>query len=102
MTGDGHAGMPPLMVLKPGRTCVLSIRNETAWLASDAPPRPQFSRAGRNGAPVPHRQWGRHGADAREERPSRSPSSPTPWRLDAALPRTDHQVSGMMAVLRVG
>jgi len=36
MTGDGHAGMPPLMVLKPGRTCVLSIRNADRLVASDA------------------------------------------------------------------
>jgi FtsP/CotA-like multicopper oxidase with cupredoxin domain len=31
MTGDGEAGMPPLLTLRRGVTCVLELRNETAW-----------------------------------------------------------------------
>jgi len=31
MTGDGQPDMPPLVTLKRGQSCVLALRNETAW-----------------------------------------------------------------------
>jgi FtsP/CotA-like multicopper oxidase with cupredoxin domain len=31
MTGDGHAGMAPLLTLQRGRSYLLTIRNDTAW-----------------------------------------------------------------------
>jgi FtsP/CotA-like multicopper oxidase with cupredoxin domain len=31
MTGDGDAGMPPLFGVEHGRSCVLDLKNETAW-----------------------------------------------------------------------
>ena len=31
MTGDGQPDMTPLVTLKRGQSCVLALRNETAW-----------------------------------------------------------------------
>ena len=31
MTGDGSADMTPMLILRRGTSCVLIIKNETAW-----------------------------------------------------------------------
>lgn len=101
MTGDGHAGMPPLLTLQLGRTYVMTIRNETAWWHPMHLHGYCFRVLSRNGAPVPHRQW----ADTVLLPPKEKveiafiADNPGDWMLHCHV--TDHQVSGMMTVLRV-
>jgi FtsP/CotA-like multicopper oxidase with cupredoxin domain len=102
MTGDGHAGMPPLTTLELGRSYVLSLRNDTAW------PHPihlhghSFRMLRRNGASVPHNQW----ADTVFVEPRQTvevafvADNPGDWMVHCHV--TDHQTAGLMAVLRVG
>jgi FtsP/CotA-like multicopper oxidase with cupredoxin domain len=101
MTGDGHAGMPPLLTLQRGRSYVVTIRNETAWWHPMHLHGFSFRLLGRNGVAVPHRQW----ADTVLVPPKDSAEiafvadNPGDWMLHCHV--TDHQVSGMMTVLRV-
>jgi FtsP/CotA-like multicopper oxidase with cupredoxin domain len=101
MTGDGHAGMHPLLTLQLGRSYVLTIRNDTAWWHPMHLHGLSFRVLGRNGLAVPHRQW----ADTVLAPPKESveiafvADNPGDWMLHCHV--TDHQVSGMMTVLRV-
>ncbi len=101
MSGDGHAGMPPLLTLQHGRSYVLTMRNETAWWHPMHLHGYSFRVLSRNGSPVPHRQW----ADTVLIPPKESvdvtfvADNPGDWMLHCHV--TDHQVSGMMTVLRV-
>jgi FtsP/CotA-like multicopper oxidase with cupredoxin domain len=101
MTGDGHAGMPPLLTLERGRSYVLTICNQTAWWHPMHLHGYSFRVLTRDGLPVPHRQW----ADTVLLRPKESveiafvADNPGDWMLHCHV--TDHQVSGMMTVLRV-
>ena len=101
MTGDGHANMPPLLTLKRGRTCVLTMRNETAWWHPMHLHGHSFRVLTRNGAAVPHRVW----ADTVLVPPRETveiafvADNPGDWMLHCHV--MDHQVSGMMTVLRV-
>jgi FtsP/CotA-like multicopper oxidase with cupredoxin domain len=101
MTGDGHAGMPPVLTLRLGRSYVVTIRNETAWWHPMHLHGFSFRVLSRNGAAVPHRQW----ADTVLVPPRDSveiafvADNPGDWMLHCHV--TDHQVAGMMTVLRV-
>lgn len=101
MTGDDHADMTPLLTLKLGRSYVLTIRNETAWWHPMHLHGFSFRVLSRNGSAVPHRQW----ADTVLVPPRESveiafvADNPGDWMLHCHV--TDHQVSGMMTVLRV-
>ncbi|MGH6771471.1 MAG: multicopper oxidase family protein [Xanthobacteraceae bacterium] len=101
MTGDGHAGMPPLVTLRRGRSYVLTIRNETAFWHPMHLHGHSFRVLSRNGSPVPHRQW----ADTVLVPPRQTvdvgfvADNPGDWMLHCHV--TDHQVSGMMTILRV-
>jgi FtsP/CotA-like multicopper oxidase with cupredoxin domain len=101
MTGDGQAGMPPLLTLRRGRSVVLAMRNETAWWHPMHLHGMSFRVLSRNAAPVPHRQW----ADTVLVAPKETvhvafvADNPGDWMLHCHV--TDHQVSGMMTVLRV-
>ena len=101
MTGDGHVGVPPLFTLRRGRSCVLSMRNETAWWHPMHLHGHSFRVLSRNGAAVPHRQW----ADTVLVRPKQTvkiafvADNPGDWMLHCHV--TDHQASGMMTMLRV-
>ncbi len=101
MTGDGHAGMPPLLTLQRGRSYVLTMRNETAWWHPMHLHGMSFRVLNRNGAPAPHREW----ADTVLVPPRATvetafvADNPGDWMLHCHV--TDHQVSGMMTVLRV-
>jgi FtsP/CotA-like multicopper oxidase with cupredoxin domain len=101
MTGDGHAGMAPLLTLTLGRSYLLTIRNETAWWHPMHLHGFSFRVLSRNGSAVPHRQW----ADTVLVAPKESveiafvADNPGDWMLHCHV--TDHQVSGMMTVLRV-
>jgi FtsP/CotA-like multicopper oxidase with cupredoxin domain len=101
MPGDGHAGMTPLVTLRLGRSNVVTIRNETAWWHPMHLHGFAFRVLSRNGSPVPHRQW----ADTVMVRPREAvdiafvADNPGDWMLHCHV--TDHQMSGMMTVLRV-
>jgi FtsP/CotA-like multicopper oxidase with cupredoxin domain len=101
MTGDGHAGMPPLLTLQRGRTSVLTLRNETAWWHPMHLHGHSFNVLSRNGSSVPHREWGdtvllppRETVDV-----AFVADNPGDWMLHCHV--TDHQVSGLMTILRV-
>ncbi|HEX3506458.1 MAG TPA: multicopper oxidase family protein [Xanthobacteraceae bacterium] len=101
MTGDGDADMPPLFVLERGRTCQLRLHNDTAWWHPIHIHGYSFLILQRNGSPVADRQW----ADTVLIPPKQTvdvafvADNPGDWMLHCHV--MDHQVSGMMAVLRV-
>ena len=102
MTDDGQQGMPPLFTLPRGRTCVLALRNETAWwhpmhlLHGHS-----FRVLTRDGVELPHREWG----DTVLVPPRQSAEiafvadNPGDWMFHCHV--TDHQMSGLMTVIRV-
>jgi FtsP/CotA-like multicopper oxidase with cupredoxin domain len=98
---DGRGGMPPLLILPQGRSYLMSIRNDTAWWHPMHLHGYSFRVLSRNGAPVPHRQW----ADTVLVPPKEAveiafvADNSGDWMLHCHV--TDHQVSGMMTVLRV-
>ncbi len=101
MTGDGQAGMAPLLKLKRGRTVMLALRNETAWLHPMHLHGHSFRVLKRNGSPVPYRQW----ADTVLVSPQETvdvaflADNPGDWMLHCHV--MDHQMSGLMTILRV-
>lgn len=101
MTGDGHAGMPPLMTLQQNRTYALTIQNTTAWWHPMHLHGFSFRVLTRNGTAVPHRQW----ADTVLLAPrdvvevAFVADNPGDWMFHCHV--TDHQEAGMMTVLRV-
>jgi FtsP/CotA-like multicopper oxidase with cupredoxin domain len=101
MTGDGQTGMPPLMTLKRDRTHILSIRNDTAWWHPIHFHGHSLLQLTRNGVAVPHRQW----ADTILFQPKDTvecafvADNPGDWMLHCHV--MDHQVSGLMTILRI-
>jgi FtsP/CotA-like multicopper oxidase with cupredoxin domain len=101
MTGDGQAGMPPLLTLKRGRSVMLALRNETAWLHPMHLHGHSFRVLKRNGSLVPYRQW----ADTVLVSPQETmdvafvADNPGDWMLHCHV--MDHQTAGLMTVLRV-
>ena len=101
MTGDGQAGMEPLLTLERDRSYVLTLHNDTAWWHPMHLHGHSFRLLRRNGKSVPHRQW----ADTVLVPPKETAeiafvaSNPGDWMLHCHV--TDHQVSGMMAILRI-
>ena len=101
MTGDGEPGLQPLLKLQLGRSYVLTLQNDTAWWHPMHLHGHSFRVLSRNRNPVPHRQW----ADTVLVPPKESvdiafvADNPGDWMLHCHV--TDHQVSGMMAILRI-
>jgi FtsP/CotA-like multicopper oxidase with cupredoxin domain len=101
MTGDGDAGMEPVLTFPRGRSVVLTLRNETAWWHPMHVHGHSFRVLSRNGVSVPHRQW----QDTVLMAPKDSvdiafvADNPGDWMLHCHV--VDHQVAGMMTVLRV-
>jgi len=101
MTGDGDAGMAPATTLELGRSYVLRLRNDTAWLHPMHLHGHSFRILSRNGAPVPHNQW----ADTVLVAPKETvdvafvADNPGDWMLHCHV--TDHQAAGLMGVLRI-
>jgi len=101
MTGDGHAGMAPIFTLERGSTCLLTMRNETAWW------HPMHIHGfsplvlSRNGAPVPYRQWQDTILMAPKDIVECAfiADNPGNWMLHCHV--TDHQMAGLMTVFRV-
>ena len=101
MTGDGHAGMPALRTLERGRTYRLRLGNATPWWHPVHLHGHSFLLLARDGVPVPHRQWADTALMAPHETVEAAfvADNPGDWMLHCHI--LDHQVSGMMAVLRV-
>ncbi|WP_436119524.1 multicopper oxidase family protein [Phyllobacterium sp. LjRoot231] len=101
MTGDGQAGMPPLLTLQRGRSHVLTIRNETAWWHPMHFHGHSFKVLTRNGSPVPHRQWSDTVLFAPKDVVECAfvADNPGDWMLHCHV--MDHQEAGLMTILRV-
>ena len=101
MTGDGQAGMTPLLTLKLGQSYVLTLRNQTAWWHPMHFHGHSFRVLSRNGAAVPHRQWGDTVLIAPREAVEIAfvADNPGDWMLHCHV--MDHQVSGLMGLLRI-
>ncbi|WP_429225436.1 multicopper oxidase family protein [Inquilinus ginsengisoli] len=101
MTGDGHAGMPPLLTLARGRTCVLALRNQTAWWHPMRLHGHSFRVLSRNGVPTPHHEWGDTVLLPPKETVDLAfvADNPGDWMLHCHV--MDHQMAGLMTVLRV-
>lgn len=101
MTGDGHADMQPLLKLQRGRSYILTLRNETAWWHPMHLHGHSFLVASRNGTPNPRREW----SDTVLVPPKETvdiafvADNPGNWMLHCHV--MDHQMSGLMTVLRV-
>jgi FtsP/CotA-like multicopper oxidase with cupredoxin domain len=101
MTGDGQPGMPPLLEFQRGRTYVLALKNETAWWHPMHLHGHSFRVLSRNGAAIDDAIWG----DTVLVEPRQTvevafvADNPGDWMLHCHV--IDHQVAGMMTVLRV-
>ncbi|MCW3477538.1 multicopper oxidase family protein [Limobrevibacterium gyesilva] len=101
MTGDGRTGMSPLLTLARGQTCVLSLRNETAWWHPMHLHGHSFRLLTRNGAAVPGTVWGDTVLVPPREAVEVAfvADNPGDWMLHCHV--MDHQASGLMTVIRV-
>lgn len=101
MTGDGHAGMEPALAFKRGRSVVLELRNETTWWHPMHFHGHSLKVLSRNGRPVPHSQWQDTVLMAPKDVVEAAfvADNPGDWMLHCHV--MDHQMSGMMTVLRV-
>jgi FtsP/CotA-like multicopper oxidase with cupredoxin domain len=101
MTGDGQPEMKPLITLKRGQSCVLVLHNETAWWHPMHLHGHSFRVISRNGRSNPRREWRdtvlvppREAAEV-----AFVADNPGNWMFHCHV--TDHQMAGMMAVVRV-
>ena len=101
MTGDGQADMPPLLTLQRGRSCLLTLRNETAWWHPMHLHGHSFLVVSRNSAPNSRREW----CDTVLIPPKQTvdvafvADNPGNWMLHCHV--MDHQMAGLMTVLRI-
>jgi FtsP/CotA-like multicopper oxidase with cupredoxin domain len=101
MTGDGQAGMPPLLTFRRGQSVVLTLRNETAWWHPMHFHGHSLRVLTRNGFPVPHRQWQDTILLAPRDTVECAfvADNPGDWMLHCHV--MDHQMAGLMTILRV-
>ncbi len=101
MTGDGHAGMKPALTFQRGRSVVLTLRNQTAWWHPMHFHGHSMLVLSRNDAPVPYRQWQDTVLMAPKDAVEVAfiADNPGDWMLHCHV--IDHQMAGMMTVLRV-
>ena len=101
MAGDGQSDMQPLFTLKRGETCLLSMRNDTAWTHTMHIHGFSMLMLTRNGNAVLHRQW----QDTVMMAPTDTvecafvADNPGNWMLHCHI--TDHQMAGLMTVFKV-
>jgi FtsP/CotA-like multicopper oxidase with cupredoxin domain len=57
MAGDGQPNMPPILTLRKAQSCVLALRNETAWWHPMHLHGHSFRVISRNGKPSARREW---------------------------------------------
>lgn len=101
MSGDGQPNMPPLFTIQRGKSCVLALRNDTAWWHPMHLHGHSFRVVSRNGKPNPRREWRdtvlvppRESADL-----VFAADNPGDWMFHCHV--TDHQEAGMMGVIRI-
>lgn len=101
MTGDGHAGMEPALTFRRGRSVVLKLRNETAWWHPMHLHGHSMLVLSRNGMSVPYRQWQDTVLMAPRDTVEVAfvADNPGDWMLHCHV--MDHQMAGLMTVLRV-
>ena len=101
MTGDGQPDMPPLFTLKRGKTCVLALRNETAWWHPMHLHGHSFRVISRNGKPNELREWRDTVLVPARETAEIAfvADNPGDWMFHCHV--TDHQEAGMMSVIRI-
>ncbi|WP_245258130.1 multicopper oxidase family protein [Afipia sp. 1NLS2] len=101
MTGDGDAGMKPVLTFQRGRSVLLALKNETAWWHPMHLHGHSFHVLTRNGKPVPHNLWGDTVLVSPRETVEVAfvADNPGEWMLHCHV--MDHQVAGLMTVLRV-
>ncbi len=101
MTGDGAAEMKPSLTFGRGRSVVLTLRNQTAWWHPMHLHGHSFRVLTRNGAATPHRQWRDTVLMAPKDVVEIAfvADNPGDWMLHCHV--MDHQMTGLMTVLRV-
>jgi FtsP/CotA-like multicopper oxidase with cupredoxin domain len=101
MTGDGHAGMEPALTFERGRSVVLKLSNETAWWHPMHFHGHSLLLLARNGKAVPHRQWQDTVLMAPKDVVDVAfvADNPGDWMLHCHV--IDHQMTGLMTLLRV-
>ncbi|MBN9563484.1 MAG: multicopper oxidase family protein [Alphaproteobacteria bacterium] len=101
MTGDGSGDMTPLFTVQRGRSCILDLRNETAWWHPMHLHGHSFHVISRDGVAAPHDEW----SDTVLVRPRETvrvafvADNPGDWMLHCHV--MDHQVAGLMTTIRV-
>jgi FtsP/CotA-like multicopper oxidase with cupredoxin domain len=101
MTGDGSAGMAPAFTFERRRSVVLTLRNQTAWHHPIHFHGHSFHVLTRNGVATPYREWGDTVLLAPKDAVEIAfvADNSGNWMLHCHV--MDHQVSGLMTVLRV-
>jgi FtsP/CotA-like multicopper oxidase with cupredoxin domain len=101
MTGDGNPGMPPLFQVARGRSCVLDLKNESAWWHPMHLHGHSFNVLKRNDVLVPHDEWGDTVLVRPRERVRVAfvADNPGDWMLHCHV--MEHQVGGLMTIIRV-
>jgi FtsP/CotA-like multicopper oxidase with cupredoxin domain len=101
MTGDGSPGMPPLFEIARGRTCILDMRNDTAWWHPMHLHGHSFQVLDRDRKPEPHDVWGDTVLVRPRERVCVAfvADNPGDWMLHCHV--MEHQVGGLMTIIRV-
>ena len=101
MTGDGSPGMPPLFEIARGRSCILDMRNDTAWWHPMHLHGHSFQVLDRDGKPEPHDVWGDTVLVRPRERVRVAfvADNPGDWMFHCHV--MEHQVGGLMTIIRV-
>ena len=94
-------GMEPLFTLRRGKSHFVTMRNQTRWWHPIASARFSFRVLTRNGAPVANHEWADTVLVAPEETVEIAfvADNPGDWMFHCHV--TDHQMTGLMTVLRV-
>ena len=101
MIGDGNANMPPLFEIARGRSCILDMRNDTAWWHPMHLHGHSFRVLDRDGRDEPHDVWGDTVLVRPRERVRVAfvADNPGDWMLHCHV--MEHQVGGLMTIIRV-
>lgn len=101
VSASGHQ-MDPMLTLARGRSCVLALRNDTAWHHPIHLHGHSFRVLSRNGRPTRHREWQDTVLLAPREQAEIAfvADNPGDWMLHCHV--LEHQDAGMMGVVRVG
>jgi FtsP/CotA-like multicopper oxidase with cupredoxin domain len=101
MTGDGDPNMPPLFTTARGRTCVITFINETAWWHPMHLHGHSLRILSRNSQPATGAVWCDTVLVAQGETVEAAfvADNPGDWMLHCHV--MDHQVAGLMTIIRV-